>query len=355
MSVLSGLHDLDNHKAFLSFTKSLTMSGKDSKEWSEIERYILISYLLTILISSMVGDTIILIASTRYNALKLNKFILAILHHISICDLVTDISNVLPILAAIWTKGWVLGEFFTRISAFLAGWSYLLSNVLVVILTCSKFLFVKSPQKTRKLTAKKAHIICGTGWLAILLLLLPSIIPGLHVKVNLSYHDGRDFLNNFDYETRWTTLLIESLSSLIMIGAPILVLIFSVLTLKLLFEARQVSRRSRGSLRWQGIVTVVVTGVVFCGSMLPFSILLVMKYLNKVVFHVPKYIGMCLQSLTFVNAASNFFIYCLTVKSFRTFLSTKITLIRYKFRFSKRVASERCDSRNGTVSELQPI
>ena len=352
---------------------------------NEIEKYILIAYLLTILISSIVGDTIILIASTRYNALKLNKFILAIIHHISVCDLVTDMSYVLPILMSIFADEWIFGYTLSEITAFLAGSTFLLSNILVVILTCSKFLLVKFPQKTRKWTAKKAHIICGMGWLAVLLLLLPTIFPSLHVniKVNLTYHmhfhhdassndsqnskDGRNSSNDPDKDKDRFTLPFKLLSYSIVIGAPTLVLTFSVLTLKLLFEARQVSRRSRGSLRWQGIITVVVTGTLFCVSMLPYCIFRVMKWAKYSIGKSDNHsdttswiwnsagLGLTLQFLTFVNAASNFFIYCLTVKSFRTFLSTKISLIRSKFRCSKRVASEHSESRIDTARELQQI
>ena len=348
------------------------------EQLNEIEKYILIAYLLTILISSIVGDTIILIASTRYNALKLNKFILAIIHHISVCDLVTDMSYVLPILMSIFADEWIFGYTLSEMTAFLAGSTFLLSNILVVILTCSKFLLVKLPQKTRKWTAKKAHIICGMGWLAALLLLLPTIFPSLHVniKVNLTYHmhfhhdafsnDSKNSSDIYKDKDRFT-LPIRLLSYSIVIGAPILVMIFSVLTLKLLFEARQVSRRSRGSLRWQGIVTVVVTGTLFCVSMLPFCIFQLMKWAKYPIGKSDNHsdttswiwnssgLSLRLQFLTFVNAASNFFVYCLTVKSFRTFLSTKISLIKSKFRCSKRVASERCDSRDDTARELQQI
>ena len=191
------LYDLDKDDLDLIFLDSTGSPGFNSSEaymtmqnffenCNDTERCFLIGYLLSVLISSIVGDTIILIASTRYNALKLNKFILAIIHHISICDLITDISNLLPILTALWTKGWVLGEFLTRVSAFLAGWSYLLSNILVVILTCSKFFLVKFPQKTRNWSNKKAHIVCIVSWLAFLPLFLPMIIPGLNTKILLN-------------------------------------------------------------------------------------------------------------------------------------------------------------------------
>ena len=313
-------------------------------------------YLLIVLISSIVGDTIILIASTRFNALKLNKFILAIIHHISICDLITDISNVLPILAAVWTEDWIFKGILASVSAFFASWSYLLSTILVVILTCSKFLLVRFPRKTRNWSTKKAHMVCGLAWLAVLPTPMPLILDRSHQFVEhiLQYHIGfendMDVMSHYSRKAKWTVVL-TGLSSFVLLTAPFLVMIFSALTLKVLFGARQVSRRSRGSLRWQGIVTVVLTGAVFCVSMLPHCIYVLLMSLNismKVPLHLPEHTGRRLQFLTFVNVAVNFFICCLTVKSFKTFLLEKIRLIRSKFRWS-----ECSDSRSDPVRELQ--
>ena len=306
---------------------------------NEIEKYLLIAYLLTILISSMVGDTIILIASTRYNALKLNKFILAIIHHISICDLITDISNVLPILTAVWADGWILGDILTKIGALLANWSFSQSNILVVILTCSKFLLVKFPQKTRNWSEKKAHIACGVAWLAVLPFSLQLVIPGELGELLLSYHTGTASnaeISLAGLKSGWSLDRILSQSFVyISVGTTFLVVIFSLLTLKLLFEARQVSRRSRGSLRWQGIVTVALTGTVFSVSMLPYCI-----YIMTFSIFSLSYIFRYLQFLAYLNTASNFFIYCLTMKSFREFLMSKISLIKSKFLCSDRILTD---------------
>ena len=168
------------------------------KQLSDFERYSLMLYLLIVLILSIVGDAIILIASTRYNALKLNKFILVIIHHISVCDLITDFSMLLPILAALWTEDWIFKGILSSASAFFASWSYLLSNIQVVILTFSKFFLVKFPRKTRIWSAKKAHMVCGFAYLAVLPATMPLIIDRSHSLVEhlLRYHIG--FANDID-------------------------------------------------------------------------------------------------------------------------------------------------------------
>ena len=168
----------------------------------------------------------------------------------------------------------------------------------------------------------------------------------------LSYHSGFENVVN-GHSLEWDVVFVtSSLYSVLLIGAPILVLLFSALTLKLLIEARQISRRSRGSLRWQGIVTVVVTGTVFCLSMLPHCVFIVTNFSGA---SFPLYLGRRLQFLTFINSASNFFIYCFTVKSLRSFLSTRTSLVRTKFSCFNRIMPECSDSPNNTVFELQQI
>ena len=299
-------------------------------------------YLLIILISSLVGDTIILIASTRYNALKLNKFILAIIHHISVCDLIADFSHMLPTLLALWAEKWVFGNILTNITVLFANWSFFVSNLLIGMLICSKYFLVRFPQKTRNWSWKKAHVACGAAWLAVLPLSLIWIVPGKLGKMLIDYHTGSRRGENIDLDVStfgWNYVFLTSMTTLILSGTPVLVFIVTVLTLKLLFEARQVSRRSRGSLRWQGIVTVVMTGAVFCGSMLPHSVYMVMVKF----FGYNSRILRILQVLTNLNTASNFFIFCWTVKSFRAFLSTKTSRLRSKFWCQDRIVNENSD------------
>ena len=299
--------------------------------------------LLTILISSIVGDTIILIASTRYNALKLNKFILVIIHHISVCDLIIDFSLMLPTLLALWAEKWVFGNILTNITVLFAHWSFFVSNLLMGMLICSKYFLVRFPQKTRNWSWKKAHIACGAAWFAVLPLSLIWIVPDKLGKMLIDYHTGsykRGENIDLDVSTfGWSYLFFTTMTTLILSGTPILVFIVTVLTLKLLFEARQVSRRSRGSLRWQGIVTVVMTGVVFCGSMLPHSVYMVMVKF----FDYDSRILRILQVFTNLNTASNFFIFCWTVKSFRAFLLTKISRLRSNFWCQNRIVNENSD------------
>ena len=101
-------------------------------------------------------------------------------------------------------------------------------------------------------------------------------------------------------------------------------------TFCLLIEAKKVVSRSRESLKWQGIMTTVLTATVFCLSLLPYtayrvgeSIVTVDERSNSS-FHTTFYrVAISFLSL---NTISNFYIYCLTVSSFRAFIRSKMQL-----------------------------
>jgi hypothetical protein len=77
---------------------------------SNAERNCWVAYHLFALLSSLIGDTLILIASFQRNTFKINKFIVSVIQHIAVCDLATAISTVLPITVSLQTISWILGD-----------------------------------------------------------------------------------------------------------------------------------------------------------------------------------------------------------------------------------------------------
>jgi hypothetical protein len=86
--------------------------NKEYKINNSWKRNVLVIYLVTVLLSSLIGDSIILIASLRCNAINLNKIIVAVMQHIAVCDLLLSIVFVLPTISSLIEDGWVLGDAF---------------------------------------------------------------------------------------------------------------------------------------------------------------------------------------------------------------------------------------------------
>ena len=77
---------------------------------SDAERYLWASYHLFVLLSSFIGDTLILTASFNKDAFKINKFIATIIQHIAISDLTFTTFVVLPGAISLFADSWILGD-----------------------------------------------------------------------------------------------------------------------------------------------------------------------------------------------------------------------------------------------------
>ena len=79
---------------------------------SDAIRYTWAGCYLFILISSLIGDTTILIASIKYKAFKLHRVIIVVIQHIAFCDLILSTTAVLPNMFSVISDKWVLGNLF---------------------------------------------------------------------------------------------------------------------------------------------------------------------------------------------------------------------------------------------------
>ena len=117
----------------------------------------------------------------------------------------------------------------------------------------------------------------------------------------------------------------------------VLVILFSVIpnilvvvtTVFLLVIARGIARRGGDNLRWQGVISTILVAVVYCVSILPWAIFNFMAVSEadfvkdphgffRTDFH------RIVKSFTCINTISNFYIYTITVKSFRAFLRSSM-------------------------------
>ena len=119
---------------------------------------------------------------------------------------------------------------------------------------------------------------------------------------------------------------------------PIAVLLSTGVILHHLFKARRVSYRSGGSMRWQGMVTVSATAVVFLVSTLPpvvtyFIFVADREHRTELLdesYGMYLFLNRVSYFLGYLNIMSNFYIYSVTVSSFRIFLKAKTALIARK-------------------------
>ena len=170
-----------------------------------------------------------------------------------------------------------------------------------------------------------AHVVCAGIWtLSSSIIIIIFLIDKDDIYINpITYSCGYAYSSD-----EWKTYipLLFLLFSLI----PSLVLVISsALLVKHLLYAQRIARRTNRSVRWQGMLTVFLTATVYCVSFLPQSVYLTIKNFKEELSS--DYLSRGAETLTYVNVAANFFIYSLTVPSFKTFLLSSIRGVKSLF------------------------
>ena len=127
---------------------------------SEAERFIWSFWLIIIFISSLIGDTTILIASIKYNAFKLNNLVVVFIQHIAVSDLLVTLFTIFPRIVSLLSNSWVLGPGLCHMTAVLTVYGVPATSLLMSTLTLCKLALLKCPLRLRTLSRCQAHCVC---------------------------------------------------------------------------------------------------------------------------------------------------------------------------------------------------
>lgn len=278
-------------------------------------RYIWAAYFIFVFFSSAIGDSIILVASLKYKAIKLNKLSLVVIEYIACCDLAVTIFVVLPEITSLIANGWVLGDFWA--CYFFCCVCYFLTSIGILNicqLVGVRLLIIKFPLKARSWSSKKATTSCSIA------ALIALIVPVSFALVNKDdvVFDYKIYQCNFGFSTPLSNTVRKTTSFLYLAGPCSIVVISTSWLLKI---AWQHTKSMRKNLKWQGVISTIHVAIVFCISAGPYCIYDIKKsYFDKDPRSV--FYRICLCCL-YINTISNFFIYTLTISSFKQFLLLK--------------------------------
>ena len=308
---------------------------------SDAERHSWAGYHIFVLLSSLVGDSLILYASFQRDAFKLNKFIVTIIQFIAVSDLVYAIFSVLPRTVSFLADSQALGEAagVCYTTVYVSYFNYSAGMSLIAALTTAKFLLLKYPIRCSNWTEKIAVKVCG------IILIPPLLFPVLFLIVDKDdiTFDIKIYTCNYEFGAEiWTKL--RPITFIVTLFIPNIIIVATTIpTLMYLAAARKSAKRVRGSVPWQGALTVALTAIVYCVSTLPNF---VYHILESGIFK-EKENNLCLSQfyrisefLLMINIISNFYIYTLTIKSFRRFLFSKIlSVVQISWKDSRNTTS----------------
>ena len=302
---------------------NFSASGIHSRE----ERVLLTSYLIIIFLSSSIGDSIILLSTIKYNAIKLHRVIVVVIQHMAVNDLLQTLFLVLPQIVSLQADDWILGLFLCHLSEHV---SYV-CNVVMATLSCilvgSKLLVVIYPLKSMCWTRRSAHKLCALCW--ILGVIQPQEITNIFLTDPDSvYFDYYDYTCDYDSllprEPKWLRWLSRISAGL---GLLVVSLILMATSAVLLVTARRSAVRRGECLRWRGVLTVVMTTAIYLVSFMPYFVVRTTTVLLSVQYKIA--LRRTVRFLLYLNIIANFFVYTLTVKSFRDFLRRRILGFRF--------------------------
>ena len=287
---------------------------------NDTERYLWAVWLTFVFVSSLLGDSLILIASIKYKAFNLNKIIVTIIQHIAVCDLLNSLGSVAPAaVSTIYNTGSPY-RFINYVRTFVVYYTSVSSSAFISVLTLGKLLMLKYPLKLKSISKRHAHKLCAGIWI------VSVYVPALQLAIDKDdvTFDFRIYAGSYRYTSPLWKIFMPVTALFFLVIPGVTVVVSTVLILR---EARKVVRRTQESLRWQGITTVVLTATVYVIAFLPYTIYFMAEPLVK---KDPDEPGMLYvefyrvaNGLIQLNVLSNFFIYSLTVASFRRFLVTQ--------------------------------
>ena len=283
-------------------------------------RNFLATYQLFVVLSSLIGDTLILLASRNRDSFRLNKVLVTIMQHIAICDISVSIAHILPGAISLIADAWVLGDALCYLKAYLTLYFYPANMSLICVLIASKFLLLRKPLRARNWSRKRAQVICIVVWTFFFVYPILMFTLG---KDDVSF-DYRTYTCEYGYNS-YTWKKIQSPMFMMSALVPNTVMIMTTVpTLKYFVKARKSAKRAKNNTPWQGALTIALTAIVYCLSTMPATVYYVgSSFVHEknrgfnILYRYGIFLGM-------LNITSNFFIYALTIKTFRRYLLSKI-------------------------------
>ena len=289
---------------------------------SQVERYTLIGWTFFTLICCIIGNTIILLATSRYRAIRLDKTSVVLIKSIAICDLVTGIFMVHPTLASLIHGGWPYGTVSCYVFSYIKIPSFIAALLLICGLHLSKLHTLLKPLDALGRNSKPGHKISAV---VLVLSLIPSLVQ-MVIDIRDVAFDYRSFMCTYLFSAPISQTFSNLFITLFVIFPNLIVVGTSIALLRVI-------RRAEGRVK-QGIRTKFYVGLAYIIVNGPMMLhLLFLRNFSNVVSPDARrfYENNLFRAASFFalsNCFLNFFVYYRSVKSFNVFVRKVLTNTR---------------------------
>ena len=283
------------------------------------ERYVLVGWSSLALSVNLIGNIIVLLASIRYKAIKLDKVSVTLIENIAVSDMLMGLNTIFPILVSLIADRWVFGDMLCYIQHFLKVPIFVSAELLICAMHISKLTCLAFPLRSIDRKRRTACVLAGTLWAAACIISIAQLVIDRH-SVTFDYRLYRCHYVFRAPVWKWARPL---LLTCIMVLPNAIVL---ATTLALLVFVR----RKRGKVNLQGALTSLYIGLGYVLAFGPVAInqSIILNLYPTMDRGTREFFFVVFARfaffMTFLNGMSNVFIYMLSVKSFGKFMKKKI-------------------------------
>ena len=287
-------------------------------EKANAERYISIGWCVFVLVMNLAGNSIILLSTIRYRAIKLDRVSVLLIKNIAVSDILLAVFAVHPTLVSlIWDK-WPYGTFLCSVFASLGNVCAISGILLVCTMHISKLLSLLYPLHSIGRTSRSGHVISISIWL------LAAVSPITNITV-----DRHSFYFNYRTYRCCFSATAPVMKWLLPVSGFIFVIIPNLLVVCTTIALLSVVKKATGRVNRQGILTALYVGSVYLIAFLPVALYVTFNlnngtYLTSMSPAAQRFFAVTVHkfvfNITLVNGISNIFIYYGSITSFRLFV-----------------------------------
>ena len=284
----------------------------------DVHKGFLISWCIILGVFSVFGNTLVLVASIKYKALRLDKISVMLIAHISFADVLYALVVILMVGWSLIINDWPLNHPLCEASVFLQFFLALVDINFIWVLNVAKLTCILYPFRARLRTKNAGYLVAGIIW--IVSNIYPLQCAAMRRSVYFDYRSYRcAYLSTPDV---WEWL--DPLNTMIFFLTPNIIVI--VTTIWLLLYANKMK-----GLHKQAVLTMLTVSLVFCISYAPIGVYMVSEKWITAAAGEDKHRDFLYVQLyrygtlvKFLNNSTNPIIYYATITSFREFVKEKV-------------------------------
>lgn len=315
---------------------------------------VLLVYNILVLICGVIGNSLVLLGSVRYGAIRMEINSVIMLENIAAADILATILQFIPMLVTLVTERWVMGHFICYSSIF-RYIPFCCEAMLIAIMSCHRLWLLAFPLKLSMDTLWLKVVVAGL-WVfyTITILIVATLWGGPVIRYEPSHLNCSPFdWQNLETVSAYQTFL-RTLSGIYLFLPVIVTIVANIIILKLVYTSPTITVSGRNR-SLKAALTISVICWMYVLSYLPSVVLFALPVAG--VSNIPPYVNVINMYSLSLNLISNPFIYSYSNARFALFLKSLLTCNLRKYYLERGVStrslagSHRNQSRRQTTSQ----